>query len=189
MKIFGSLIAGMLLFVSLQAGAQPHPVPALSGDDNTHYSWADVLRVDPVFDTAAAAATPAQTECWEEQVPVGDADREERQGRRTAATVFGAIIGGLLGNRIGKGHGRQAATAAGAVAGGVIGNNIAAEGERDDGPRYTIQRHCREAGASQPRRVVGYDVEYRYRGDVYTSRLPHDPGNRLRVRVSVTPAE
>ena len=37
------------------------------------------------------------------------------------------------------------------------------------------------------RRPVGYDVDYVHRGVKYRSRLPTDPGNRLRVRVSVTP--
>jgi uncharacterized protein YcfJ len=39
------------------------------------------------------------------------------------------------------------------------------------------------------RRIVAYDVEYTYKGDTYMSRLRRDPGNRLRVRVSVTPDE
>lgn len=37
------------------------------------------------------------------------------------------------------------------------------------------------------RRPIGYDVEYVHRGVKYRSRLPYDPGNRVRVRVSVTP--
>lgn len=37
------------------------------------------------------------------------------------------------------------------------------------------------------RRPVAYDVDYVHRGVKYRSRLPVDPGNRLRVRVSVTP--
>ena len=37
--------------------------------------------------------------------------------------------------------------------------------------------------------MVGYDVEYMYKGEKYVSRLPYDPGNRLRVRISVTPDE
>jgi uncharacterized protein YcfJ len=41
----------------------------------------------------------------------------------------------------------------------------------------------------QEPRIVGYDVEYTYKGENYMSRLPFDPGNRLRVRVSVTPDE
>ncbi len=37
------------------------------------------------------------------------------------------------------------------------------------------------------RRPIAYDVEYVHRGVKYRSRLPYDPGNRVRVRVSVTP--
>ena len=39
----------------------------------------------------------------------------------------------------------------------------------------------------QFRRPIAYDVDYVHRGVKYRSRLPYDPGNRLRVRVSVTP--
>lgn len=51
---------------------------------------------------------------------------------------------------------------------------------------------ARATGACQPhavqvRRIVAYDVEYSYKGDTYMSRLRQDPGNRLRVRVSVVP--
>ena len=41
--------------------------------------------------------------------------------------------------------------------------------------------------AVQVRRVVAFDVEYTYKGDTYMSRLRQDPGNRLRVRVTVVP--
>lgn len=37
------------------------------------------------------------------------------------------------------------------------------------------------------RRPIGYDVDYVHRGVKYRSRMPYDPGNRVRVRVSVTP--
>jgi uncharacterized protein YcfJ len=37
------------------------------------------------------------------------------------------------------------------------------------------------------RRPIAFDVDYVHRGVKYRSRLPADPGNRLRVRVSVTP--
>jgi uncharacterized protein YcfJ len=180
MKIIGILMTGMLLVG--QALAQDHPAtaPAL-GQEATRYGWADVLRVDPVYDEAAQAAP--QEECYEEQVlePVAD-----DSSKRTGVTVLGAIIGGIIGNRFGKGDGRKATTAAGAVAGGVVGNNLA--GNADNAPKYTTQRHCRQ-GEGASRRVAGYDVEYRYRGDIYSSRLNFDPGDRMRVRVSVTPAE
>ena len=37
------------------------------------------------------------------------------------------------------------------------------------------------------RRPIGYDVDYVHRGVTYRSRMPYDPGNRVRVRVSVSP--
>ncbi len=181
--------AGVLLAGPVLAQDRPAPVP---GQEAAHYAWADVLRVDPVYDEAAPAA--AHEECYEEQVlDPAPATGTSDAGKRTGATFIGAIIGGIIGNHFGKGNGREAATAAGAVAGGVVGNNVAASqqaGAAADAPKYTTQRHCRQVGgAGNQRRVIAYDVEYRYRGDVYSSRLTYDPGDRMRVRVSVTPAE
>ncbi|MEL6215584.1 MAG: histidine kinase, partial [Pseudomonadota bacterium] len=36
-------------------------------------------------------------------------------------------------------------------------------------------------------RVEGFRVTYQYRGETYVTRTETDPGNRIRVRVSVTP--
>ncbi len=36
-------------------------------------------------------------------------------------------------------------------------------------------------------RPIAYDVDYVYKGSKYRSRLPDDPGNRLRIRIGVTP--
>ncbi len=46
--------------------------------------------------------------------------------------LLGAIVGGALGNQVGKGDGRKAATVVGAVAGGVAGNEIEKRNKRDD---------------------------------------------------------
>jgi uncharacterized protein YcfJ len=56
------------------------------------------------------------------------------------------------------------------------------------------QQHCRtETDWRTSDRVLGYEVTYRYGGREYTTRMDHDPGNRLRVRVnydySITPDE
>lgn len=37
------------------------------------------------------------------------------------------------------------------------------------------------------RRPIAFDVDYVYKGAKYRSRLPEDPGNRLRIRIGVTP--
>ncbi|MCO5095577.1 MAG: hypothetical protein M9960_10355 [Xanthomonadaceae bacterium] len=41
----------------------------------------------------------------------------------------------------------------------------------------------------EERRISGYDVEYRYKGELYLSRMDVDPGNKLRIRVTVAPAD
>lgn len=49
---------------------------------------------------------------------------------------------------------------------------------------------CRPLDTGDPQqRIVAYEVEYRYRGDVYVSRLSFDPGERVRVRITVAPAD
>lgn len=148
------------------------------GDDNVHYGWADVLRVDPV--RAVVQTTVPEQQCYSQPVIQHD------PGNTTAGTVLGAVIGGVLGHTIGKGDGRTAATVAGAVAGGAVGNRVSDHG----GDYATNQTQCQQVNTvTQQRRIVGYDVEYRYRGEVYMSRLNYDPGERLRVRVSVIPAD
>ncbi len=37
------------------------------------------------------------------------------------------------------------------------------------------------------RRPIAFDVDYVHKGVKYRSRLPYDPGNRLRVQVTVSP--
>jgi uncharacterized protein YcfJ len=38
-------------------------------------------------------------------------------------------------------------------------------------------------------RTDGYDVTYEYRGHNYTTVMSRDPGNRVRLRVSVEPEQ
>ena len=57
-------------------------------------------------------------------------------------------------------------------------------GDRDE----EDARNCRmEPVAKEHRRTIAYDVDYMYRGSKFRTRMDRDPGNRLRVRVSITP--
>jgi uncharacterized protein YcfJ len=174
------LIASLLLGIAAAANAQnypPPPPPPGAQAANIRYGWAEVLRVDPVY--APVAAAPQQ-QCYPETVT-------QRDDNHTGGTVLGAIVGGVLGNTVGKGDGRKAATVAGAVAGGAVGNRVSAAHDRT----YTTQQTvCRPVDNYAPQQqIVAYDVEYRFRGDVYMSRVPYDPGERLRVRMTVAPAD
>jgi uncharacterized protein YcfJ len=179
-KLFVTLVLSLSVFCAAQAQPQ-HDEHRAPSEDSIHFAWADVLRVDPVYDYVRTARP--ERECYDDRVT----RHEDTRGNNAGATVLGAIIGGALGNQVGKGDGRKAATIAGAVVGGTIGNKSA---RGDDRTYSDVERHCRDTESSaEERRIVGYDVEYRYRGETYMSRLVYDPGERIRVRVSVTPAE
>ena len=58
----------------------------------------------------------------------------------------------------------------------------------DEKPTAADGEDCRMVSVEREfRRPIAFDVDYMYKGMKYRSRLPHDPGNRLRIRVSVTP--
>ncbi len=157
---------------------------AAAAAENVSFSYADVLRVDPVYETVRFREP--QEECFEQPVVY----RERGRGDGAGGTVAGAIIGGVLGNQVGGGDGRKAATVAGAIIGGAVGRDI---DKRQGGPvrEYeSNERRCRVIEVDrEERRIAGYDVEYRLKGDVFFSRLAYDPGNKLRVRVAVSPAD
>ncbi len=163
-----------------RAEAQDRSYESPEAVANAKVAWADVLRVDPVYETVRNRA-PREV-C--EEYPI---ERRSDDGNKAAGAVIGAIVGGVLGNTVGKGDGRKAATVAGAVVGGTVGHNVAQNGSRYyDG----VEQHCRVVeDVSEEQRLVAYDVQYRYRGDVFMSRLDYDPGDRLRVRVRIEPAE
>jgi outer membrane lipoprotein SlyB len=56
---------------------------------------------------------------------VNEVRQEKRKGSGGAVGIVGgAVVGGLLGNQIGKGTGNTVATVGGAVAGGFAGNEV-----------------------------------------------------------------
>ena len=137
---------------------------------------ARVTRVQPRMEQINRPREECRTEYV--QVPV-------QQQRSPAGSIIGGIAGAVLGNQVGDGSGRVAATAAGAIAGSVIGDRASNSNARQ-GVQEQAVRQCRMVDAYETR-TVGYDVTYDYRGQSYTSTMSYDPGQRLRVRVSVEP--
>jgi uncharacterized protein YcfJ len=178
-----SILAALALVGTV--AAQPLPPPqAPFARESVNYGYADVLRVDPVYETVRYSEP--REECYDERVTT----RERGGGDPTGGTVLGAIIGGVVGNQVGSGNGRKAATVAGAIAGGAIGRNADRNNGGPDRIYEGTERRCRVVDVErEDRRVAGYDVEYRFKGDVFMSRLDYDPGNKLRVRVAVSPAD
>lgn len=138
--------------------------------------YARVLSVTPQVEQV----NYPQQECHTEYMPV-----QRQQQRGIGGSIVGGVAGGLLGNQVGGGSGRAVATAAGAIAGAIVGDRV----ENSNAGTYTEQqpvRQCRQVDNWQTR-TNGYAVTYEYHGHTYTNIMPYDPGERLRVRVSVAP--
>jgi uncharacterized protein YcfJ len=155
--------------------------------DGGEYEYARVVDVQPLM-TRVRVSSPVR-ECWDET----RIDDRGYGGARSNAggAIIGAVIGGVLGSQIGSGRGREAATAAGAVIGAGIGHKQA---ERRNGnlppPReYTVQRCDTRYSDAWEERIDGYRVTYVYNGRRQVTELPYRPGDRIRVRVDVSPAE
>lgn len=165
--------------------------PALADHDDGRYSrsgaqyaYATVLSAEPIV-RYVTVRTPVQ-ECWTEQ-------REyavERHGGAAGRTLAGAIIGGVIGHQFGSGSGNDAATVAGALIGAAAGNGAARRHGVDETVYSRPVRRCNTNYTTrEEERIDGYRVTYRYHGQKYATRMPHDPGERLRIRVDVRPAE
>lgn len=144
------------------------------------YDNARVLSSAPVYEEF----NQPRNECWVEQV-----NYETARERSYGGAILGGIIGGVLGNQVGKGSGKSVATAVGAATGAIVGDNADNRG-RVSGTQVRTEdvERCRSVD-NWSRRVVGYDVVYRYQGRDYTTFLPYDPGRELRLKVNVSVAE
>ena len=109
--------------------------------------------------------------------------QEQRQSRGYGGSVLGGIAGGLLGNQIGRGNGRTVATAAAAITGAIVGDRL------ENNQPSTFERPVQDCHRVDhwESRNNGYAVTYEYQGRRYTTVMPYDPGDRVRLHVSLTP--
>lgn len=172
----GLIIAGLTVNVPVLAG---HPS---ARESNEHFDYAKVVSAEPIV-RQVRVSIPRE-ECWEEEVPV------YHSGYRSATPmILGGIIGGVVGNTVGKGRGRDAATVAGTILGGSVGRDVGHDRQRPDGYSIAQETRCRQVvDYRDEERIEGYWVTYRYQGEDYVTRMQSEPGNRIRVRVSVQPA-
>ncbi|CAD1792389.1 MULTISPECIES: hypothetical protein [Xanthomonas] len=125
--------------------------------ENVKLDYAQVLNVEPVYQTLRA--TRIEEQC--EAEPVAPAVPAEDEGR----------INRMV-DSVKEMFSRRPEPAAVPMA----------------VPPTSTRRNCRVVEVPREfRRPIAFDVDYVYKGTKYRSRLPEDPGNRLRIRVSVTP--
>lgn len=153
------LLAGLAMPA---AAAAQTVVPA----ENIRLDYAQVLSVEPVYQTLHATRMEQQCDPAPGEARPGRegaADKGQEEGR--IARMFDSVKG-LFGEGKDKDKSRDKAGAASAP----------------------IPHNCRVVPVEREfRRPIAYDVDYMYKGTKYRSRLAEDPGNRLRIRISVTP--
>jgi uncharacterized protein YcfJ len=159
--------------------------PALAGHGHGHHKKkhrapdnmvvkARVSHVEPIIDVVQI---PQQRrECWDEVVS-GSTTHHSADGM-----LVGAIIGGVIGHNVGNKHNRGATTAMGTVIGATIGHD--SDRSYQQPYRYTEQRCSVSTDYIEEERIRGYRVSYKYQGQHYTTRMDHDPGRHVRLRVS-----
>lgn len=205
----GGTIAGLVLSSLILSGSvlvSPAAYADRGWKDRGHthrssrhgeYDYARVIDVDPIIRRVRVSVPREQ--CFQDTV-YEQADVYEptgyRDGSRGSAgpMILGGLIGAAVGNQIGSGDGRRAATVAGALIGTAVGHDV---GHRRDDRRHvravnvprTIERCETTYVDDYEDRVEGYDVTYVYEGRRMTTRMPYDPGDRVRVRVDIYPAE
>jgi uncharacterized protein YcfJ len=150
--------AGALLLAAVLAAPAAAQQPDRRGiSEDVRFDHAQVMRVQPVYETLTA--TRMEERC---RTPGGIVVIEPQGAERGRFARFVEAVRDALGSDGGQ-------------------------------PRSVPARPADASGCEMVqverefRRPVAYDVDYVYKGAKYRSRLPEDPGNRLRVRVSVTP--
>lgn len=172
LKVVGFVTLGMALALPAAAG---------HGHKGGYYDYARVVHVKPIYETVQIESS--RSVCWQEP-------RQYRHGASYTPEIFGAIVGGVVGNQFGHGTGRDLATVAGAVLGGSVAHDMKVRNGYGRGHRHReMVERCRiEPVFHTEQQLVGYRVKYRYHGKVHWTRTDEHPGRHIRVRVGVRPA-
>lgn len=149
-----------------------------------HAPYAKVVHVKPIYKTIRVSYPEKQ--CWHEEVRRPTKHRVNYV--EPEKLILGGIIGGVIGHELGRNHNQELATVTGAVIGTAIAHNANAEYYHRGEYRTHTRKHCRvEERYRTERKLKGYRVTYRYKGDLYTTRMREHPGKWIRVNVEVTP--
>ncbi|WP_449466496.1 hypothetical protein [Stenotrophomonas humi] len=142
--------------------------------ENVRFDYAQVLNVEPVFQTLRATRTEEHCEPVSTRTLAPVQVKGENGGERGGMRRFWDSVKGIFGG------GKEEADDA------VSGKD--AQPRHASGGSAMLTPECKVVEVGREfRRPIAYDVDYVYKGIKFRSRLPEDPGNRLKLRVSITP--
>lgn len=150
---------------------------------DAYYDYARVIKAKPVYHYVTVSEPVEQ--CY----PVKKRRHHRHyshNGDRTGNTVAGAVLGGVIGNVIGD---NRESTVAGAIIGGALGHNSSHHNSHRNYRTTRVVQHCETVyeKTRKVREVKGYKVKYRYQGEKYKTFMRQHPGDKIKVRVRVSP--
>jgi uncharacterized protein YcfJ len=149
--------------------------------------FAEVVSVMPVSKTIRVANP--QRECSSVPVTYTDRVRTERTSKGKNMLI-GGVLGAVAGNQIADdSRHREAATLGGAALGAWGGYEYS---DKRNAPRTVTrtryEQRCRTVqNYRSETKADGYDVTYRYQGQIFTTRMDTPPPARFPVTLNVTP--
>lgn len=180
-----------MIVIGLVAALATTPAFAGKKRHSTGNSYTDTARVThvrPIYRTVEVSHP--RRECYQEEV-YRPTHYSSSHGNTAVGMIIGGALGGALGHNISRRH-SDTATIAGAVIGSAIGHDVASKKHRsrDRGYSRGYEERCHTVSERHSEeRLDGYRVSYRYQGQTFSTRMDHDPGDRIRVRVSVSPVD
>ena len=117
----------------------------------------------------------------------------QRNSNAGAGAVIGGIAGALIGNTVGQGNGKVAATALGGIVGAMSGdrmeqqsNNNGSYGTFGGNGYGTFSGNTNQQCTTRLENVqVGFLVTYEYMGRQMQTQLQYDPGQTIRIAISI----
>ena len=133
---------------------------------------ARVVNVEPIYAPRHGYGQGVHSKSW--HIHNG---HKQGKSRHSIEPIVGAIAGGIIGNQFGSGSGNTAATIAGAALGAVVADkhtrkHYHKKARRCDSHRVYGHKHYKKHRGE----IIGYEVTYRYRGQLYQTHTLYHPG-------------
>ena len=142
--------------------------------------YATITNVTPNYQTINTPTT--QQVCNTVEVPVYGRSGGQAS---TGDTLFGALIGGALGNQVGGGKGKDAATVLGAIIGADVANKRSGSNQIIG---YRQEQRCNNVTSyTSQQQLKNYSIRYEWngvQGRSYTFNQ-YSVGDRIPVSISI----
>ncbi|MCH7741307.1 MAG: hypothetical protein IIB71_01425 [Proteobacteria bacterium] len=177
-----STFAGAIIIGSI---ASANNVLAGHDADDSFYTYGTVVAAEPII-RRVLETTPLR-EC--RRVRKQWSGHRDHHQAKILPSLFGGLLGGVIGRQFGGGRGKTALTIAGAFAGASIAKGNLRKGRHHRGFRDDeVRERCTVIEQVHEVEVIdGYRVTYLYQGREFTRTTQLHPGTKIRLRVQVSP--